>query len=163
MMIASMLMLAISTFASGKSPQTTTSRNWAVDGQFNSIVAKGNIEVVLVYDESQTIRIEGNEKFVNALHLQVEDNVLKLSGLKGSAKERTIVYVPVRELNNVRLKGGCNLSSQGRLESKRLHIRIEGLSVVNVKNLGDVIIDSDDQYQFNYQKVERSTVRIEKA
>jgi hypothetical protein len=162
-MTASIFLMAISAFASGKSSQAITSRTWTVDGQFTTIVAKGNIEVILVPDVSQTIRIEGNEKFVNALYLQVENNVLTLSGLKGSSKNRTIVYVPVRKLKKVTLKGGSNLSSKGRLESKRLYIRIEGMSFVNVKNLGDIIIDSDDHYQFNYEKEERSIVRIEKA
>jgi hypothetical protein len=163
LLIASLLVIAISSFATGKPSVGKSSRNWSVDQPFGSISATGNIEVVLVADDSKTISIEGTDKYVNALNLEVDNGVLKIQGSKGSAKSRTIVYVPVRDINKVTLKGGADLSSKGRLESKQLFIRIEGVSKVNVKNLGDVIIDSDDQHQFYYEKSERSIIRFEKA
>lgn len=163
LLIASFLVIAISSFASGKPSSVKSSRSWSVDQPFGSISAKGNIEVVLVPDDSRTIRIEGSDKYVNAINLEVDNGVLKVTGLKGSSKNRTIVYVPVRDINKVTLKGGADLSSKGRLESKQLVIRIEGTSKVNVKNIGEVLIDSDDSHQFFYEKSERSIIRIEKA
>lgn len=119
--------------------------------------------MVLVADDSKTVSIEGAEKYVSAVTLEVNNGVLKIDGGKGSPKNRTVVYVPVRNLNKVTLRNGADLSSKGRIESKQLFIRIEGMSKVNVKNLGDIIIDSDDQHQFFYEKSERATIRIEKA
>lgn len=163
LLIASFLVIAISSFATGKTPVVKASRTWSVNQPFGSISAKGNVEVVLVADDSKTVNIEGSEKHVGAITLEVENGVLKIDGGKGSPKNRTIVYVPVRDLNKVTLKAGADLSSKGRIESKQLFIRIEGMSKVNVKNIGDVIIDSDDQHQFFYEKAERSIIRIEKA
>ena len=162
-LIASLLVIAISSFASGKPSVTKSSRSWSVDQPFGSISAKGNIEVVLVHDDSKTISIEGTDKYVNATNIEVDNGVLKITGAKGSANYRTIVYVPVRDINKVTLKGGADLSSKGRLESKKLFIRIEGVSKVNVKNIGEIIIDSDDLHQFYYEKSERSIIRVEKA
>jgi putative autotransporter adhesin-like protein len=162
LMIAALVVVAVTAIAAGEAPKTTT-RNWSVEQDFKSIAVKGNVEVVLVTADSKTISIEGCEKFVNAVYLQVENGVLVVNGAKGTAKNRTTVFVPVRDLEKVTLRGGSHLSSKGRIASKKLHIRIEGYSTVNVKNLGEVVIDSDDMYQFNYEKVERSIVRIEKA
>jgi hypothetical protein len=163
LLIASFLVIAISSFASGKPSVVKSSRNWSVDQPFGSISAKGNIEVVLVPTDSKTISIEGTDKYVNAVNFEVDNGVLKITGVKGSAKNRTIVYVPVRDINKVTLRGGADLSSKGRLESKQLFIRIEGVSKVNVKNIGEVVIDSDDLHQFYYEKSERSIIRVEKA
>jgi len=162
-MIASFLVMAIASFANGDTRGNSSSRNWSVDESFSAISAKGNIEVVLVAGDSKTVNIEGSEKYVNAVHLQVENGVLTITAAKGSSKDRTTVFVPVSNLNKVTLKGGANLSSQGRIESKKLFIRIEGVSMVNVKNLGEIIVDSDDLHQFNYEKSERAIVRIEKV
>ncbi|MHA4846546.1 GIN domain-containing protein [Flavitalea antarctica] len=163
LLIASFLVIAIASFATGKPSVGKSSRSWSVDQPFGSISAKGNIEVVLVHDDSKTISIEGFDKYVNEVDLNVDNGVLKITGAKGTSRNRTIVYVPVRDLNKVTLKGGADLSSRGRLESKQLFIRIEGVSKVNVKNIGEVIIDSDDQHQFFYEKSERSIIRVEKA
>ena len=163
LLIASFLVIAISSFATGKPSVGKSSRSWSVDQPFGSISAKGNIEVVLVPDDSKTVSIEGIDKYVNAMNIEVDNGVLKITGLKGSAKNKAIVYVPVRDINKVTLKGGADLSSKGRLQSKQLFIRIEGESKVNVKNIGDVVIDSDDRHQFYYEKAERSIIRIEKA
>jgi len=163
LMIAAFLVIAIAGFANGETKPVSSSRNWSVDESFSAISAKGNIEVVLIADNSTTVNIEGNEKYVNAVHLQVENGVLNITAAKGSSKNRTTVYVPVKDLNRVTLKGGANLSSKGRIESKKLFIRIEGISIVNVKNIGDIVIDSDDLHQFNYEKSERSIIRIEKV
>ena len=163
LLIASFLVIAISSFATGKTPSVKASRTWSAEQSFGSITAKGNVEVVLVAADSKTVSIEGTDKYVSALTLEVENGVLKIDGGKGSPKNRTIVYVPVRNLDKVTLKAGADLSSKGRIETKQLFIRIEGMSKVNVKNIGDVIIDSDDNHQFFYEKSERSTIRIEKA
>ncbi|RYZ20800.1 MAG: hypothetical protein EOO10_22915 [Chitinophagaceae bacterium] len=163
LLIASFLVIAISSFATGKPSEGKSSRSWSVDQPFGSISAKGNIEVVLVPVDSKTISIEGTEKYVNGIHLEVDNGVLKITGMKGSSRSRAVVYVPVSDISKVTLKGGADLSSKGRLESKNLFIRIEGVSKVNVKNVGDIVIESDDLHQFHYEKSERSIIRVERA
>jgi putative autotransporter adhesin-like protein len=162
LMIASLVVMSILSFAGTKTPPVTATRNWSVDEPFDAISAKGNIEVILVADNSKTISLEGMEKHVNAVHLQVENGVLTITGPKGYCKKRTTVFVPVSELNNVVLRGGANVSSKGRLQSKNLHVRIEGTSTVNLRNLGDIVIESDELHQFNYEKSERSVIRLER-
>jgi hypothetical protein len=163
--IASLMLMSIAVFAGGNKPAPTgtASRSWALDEKFNSIVAKGNIELVLVSNNSNTVNIEGLDKHVNELHLKIENGVLTVTGRKSFTRSRTVVYVPVRDLDKVILKANANVSSKGRIDSKNLLIRIEGTSTVNVKSSGDVMIDSDDLHEFNYQKSEKSIVRIEKA
>ncbi|RZK45435.1 MAG: hypothetical protein EOO94_04385 [Pedobacter sp.] len=186
LMITSLMVMGVATFAGnnkpvagrnnpvaiGNSPVSTasnpvltgnSSRSWSLDEKFNSIIAKGNIELVLVSNNSNKVDIEGLEKYVNELHLKVEHGVLTITGRKSFSRVRTVVYVPVHELDKVTLKANANVSSKGRIDSKNLQIRIEGTSTVNVKSSGDVIIDSDDLHEFNYQKSEKSIVRIEKA
>ena len=165
LLVVALIASAITSIANDNTRYSSASRNWTVDENFTSISAKGNVEVVLVAVDSKTISLSGNdEKQVEAVHLKVEDGVLKITGAKGySEKNRTIVYVPVNDLRKVTLKGGSNLSSRGRIAIAKLHIRIEGVSKVNVKNIGDVIIDSDEKHQFTYEKAERSIIRVEKA
>lgn len=164
-MITSLMVIAAAVFAGNHKPVITdnSSRTWSLDEKFTSIVAKGNVELVLVTDNSNTVNISGVEKHVNELHLKIENGVLTITGRKTFTRNKTVVYVPVRELEKVTLKGNANLSSKGRIESKQLHIRVEGTSTVNVKSSGDVLIDSDELHDFNYQKSEKSILRIEKA
>jgi hypothetical protein len=164
-LVVALVASTITSIANDNNRSAAASRNWTVDETFTAISAKGNVEVVLVATDSKTISLSGkDEKLVEAVHLKVEDGVLKITGGKGcSEKNRTIVYVPVQALHKVTLKGGSNLSSRGRIAAAKLHIRIEGVSRVNVKNIGDIIIDSDEKHQFNYEKSEKSIIRIEKA
>ncbi len=163
-LMVALVATAISSIANDNTHSASVSRNWTADESFTSISAKGNVEVVLVAADSKTISLSGNEKQVQSVHLNIENGELKIIGARGcSEKTRTIVYVPVQQLHKVTLKGGSNLSSRGRITSAKLHIRIEGVSKVNVKNIGDIVIDSDDRHQFNYEKSEKSIIRIEKA
>ncbi len=164
LLVVALIASTFASFATDNKSTNTTSRRWSIDENFTSIAARGNVEVVLVADGSETVNFEGNEKQVNAVHLNVENGVLMITGSKGcSEKNRTIVYVPIKQLNKVTLKGGSNLSSRGRIKSEKLQIRIEGVSKVNVRNIGDIVIESDDNHQFTYEKSEKAIIRFEKA
>ncbi len=163
LLVMALIAATLTSFGNDKS-RSEVSRSWSIDENFTAIAAKGNVEVVLVPGDSKTIGLAGDEKQVEAVHLKIENGVLMITGSKGcSAKYRTVIYVPVQQLQKVILKGGSDLSSRGRIAMAKLHIRIEGESKVNIKNIGDVVIESDDKHQFNYEKSERSIIRIEKA
>jgi hypothetical protein len=161
--IASILVFAISSFASDKNGQAHQTRSWSADQKFSSILVKGNVTVVLVHHNSNVISIEGVEKFVNAVHLEVENGQLKITGKKGPGKRHTIIHVPVQDLNSVTLRGGTKLNTLGSLNAKKLCIRVEGTSTVNVKNIGEVIIESDDKHEFTYQTSEKRYIRLVKS
>jgi hypothetical protein len=164
LLVVALVASTLAGFATDNKTTDNNSRRWNIDENFTSIAAKGNVEVVLISNGARYVNFEGSEKQVNAVHLNVEKGVLTITGSKGcSEKNRIIVYVPIQELHNVTLKGGSNLSSKGRIQSDKLKIRVEGLSKVNVRNIGDIVIESDDHHQFNYEKSERSIIRIEKA
>jgi len=159
--LVAFVMMSITVIASGDAPRMA-SKTVAVEEDFKSIAIKGNVEVVLLTADSKTLNVEAADKLIDQVVIEVRDGVLHINGPRGSVKNRATVFVPVDELEKVTLRGGSHLSSRGRIESKKLHIRIEGYSTVNVTNLGEIEIETDAMYQFNYEKAERAIVRVSK-
>jgi hypothetical protein len=161
LIILSLVMISVASVAAGEAPGTT-SRSVNLEHAFTSIAVKGNVEVVMITADSKTLNVEASDRLINQVAIEVRNGVLHINGPKGSARNRVIVFVPVNELEKVILRGNSHLTSRGRIESKKLQIRIEGYSTVNVTNIGEIEIESDDKYQFNYEKAERAIVRGDK-
>ncbi|MET0298820.1 MAG: DUF2807 domain-containing protein [Flavitalea sp.] len=161
--ITLLLTTIVSALAFNGGNNTIKSKTLTPEQTYTSITAKGNVEVILVSSQSTVISLEGDEKFVEKVRVRVSKGVLHIAGVNGRSKDRVTVYVPVNDLGLVTLRNGSNLSSKGRLINRLLRVRVEGVSVVNLKSAGEIIIDSDDNHLFNYEKQEHYKVIVEKA
>ena len=133
-------------------------RNWTATQEFKSISVSGDVSIVLMEETSSVLSVQGKQKFVDAVKMEIKNGVLHVSGKRGPWKNKTVVYIPVQHLKLLTVKGNSEVVSMGLLNSPSLHVRIEGSCTVSVKNRGLVTVDNDDYHTFSFDKNEKIKV-----
>lgn len=158
LMIVAFVATMASAFANDGGLSDYKVRNWTATQEFKSISVSGDVSIVLMEENSSVLSVQGKQKFVDAVKMEVKNGVLHISGKRGPWKNKTAVYIPVQNLKLLTVKGNSEVVSMGLLNSKSLHVRIEGTCKVSVKNRGLVTVDNDDYHTFSYDKNEKIKV-----
>jgi hypothetical protein len=141
--------------AAPEKPVKTNTVQVTVNGSFNRIVVRDNVDVVLVETNSPTISIKGKAKQCQDVLLEVKDGVLTVSSRRPAIMKQAVVYVPVQQVEQITVKGYSDVSSAGALHSAKLHIQIEGECRVNVVNSGLVTVSNGPDHGFDYEKQQK--------
>ncbi|WEK36881.1 MAG: DUF2807 domain-containing protein [Candidatus Pseudobacter hemicellulosilyticus] len=157
MLMTSMLFATAGKAAGG--PSDTEKRYWVANAGYNSIVIRNNVNVVLIEDSSTLLSIEGPEQCTRNVELKVENNTLTISSKRAAAGRHITVYVPVRKLQRITVKGESQVKTIGILDSEKLHLRIEGECQINVLVRGRTTVDNDDEHSFGYLVHKRFSLR----
>lgn len=119
---------------------------------FQHIVINGNVDVVLTENEFVQIDVTGEEKTVETVSYFVKKGTLYITR-KGSSKgAKPVVTIAVSDLYSLEINGDGNVTSKGTLRSSKLKLTINGESKFNIRNLGEILIDSDSGIDVQFEK-----------
>lgn len=65
-----------------------------------------------------------------------------------------IVTISVNNLQSLQINGDGDIKSHGQLRSKKLKLVINGESKFNVRNLGEILLDSDSNIDVQFEKIQ---------
>ena len=149
---ASMLVCVLSSFASGKEPGSKI-REWAIPMGYHSVYVSDDIELVLVEDIASTISIQGVEKYVDNVSLEVRNGELRITSKNDYNKNKVVIYVPVQKLTKLTVVGNSTISSMGVLDTRKLNLRVEGLCKIKLKTNGEINVETNEHYDFNMKRI----------
>ena len=97
---------------------------------YHSVYVSDDIELVLVEDIASTISIQGVEKYVDNVSLEVRNGELRITSKNDYNKNKVVIYVPVQKLTKLTVVGNSTISSMGVLDTRKLNLRVEGLCTI---------------------------------
>jgi len=122
---------------------------------FNKLVVEADIDVVLTEESSTKVVIEGEISSAAAAKISVENGVMTISSKKSWRNQRTVVYLPVRNLRTIVINGDANISSSNTLHTMRMQLMVNGNCEVNLRVRGTVEVSYSDDFLIHYLKNER--------
>ena len=151
-LVAVLLSVSLSTAAANRDTVDNKIRTWNAKHEYHSVVVSNNINIILAEDSSSLISIQGKSRLVDAVDLFVRDGVLHISSSRTPFINKTVVYIPVRMLSRLTVKGASQVYSMGHLKSEHLRIDVEGPCSVHVKNTGAITIGHEQEWEVEYLK-----------
>ena len=105
---------------------------------FERISIAGNFDVVYVQGDSCSVRMEGNERLLNATDIRVEDGTLivkmkalSVRGFRGSA----LVTITSPDLIDVNMTGNGDFAAHGHVDTDHLTLTLTGNGDMNFYDL----------------------------
>ncbi len=152
LLVAVMLSTSVGAAAKGKDSTDNKIRTWNAVNEFHSVTVSDNVNIILAEDAGNTISIQGKAKQVDAVRFEIKNGVLHVSSSRTPFKNKAVVYIPVRLLNRLTIKGASEVHSMGYLRSAHLHIELDGPCKMSVKNTGPITITHDQEWELEYLK-----------
>lgn len=121
-------------------------------GSYHTIRVEDDIDVVLTETNLAGITVVATDKFKQDVNINVVNGVLKISSKRNSLKNKAIVYVPVTNLEKLVIEGGSHVTSSGYLNSPLLKVFINGEASFEIRNHGEVVVDSDNETELHVDK-----------
>ena len=152
LLVAVLLSASISAAAKEKDSSDNKIRTWNATSEFHSVTVSDNVNIILAEDAGNMISVQGKARQVDAVHFEIKNGVLYVSSNRIPFKNKAVVYIPVRLLNRLTIKGGSEVHSMGYLQSAHLHIEVDGPCKMSVKNTGPITIAHDQDWELDYLK-----------
>ena len=121
---------------------STASRTVTVQQQAKKLVVEGNVDVVLFENNSSTISIFGNEKNIQVTVVTEKNGVVTISNKKQG--EKTLVYVPVKNISSIEADGNAKITSGTVLNSKEIILVANGDCNINIISSGKIEVLNTD-------------------
>ncbi|HEX4957938.1 MAG TPA: DUF2807 domain-containing protein [Lacibacter sp.] len=118
---------------------------------YDVIVINNDIDVVLTESSLAEIRVTGDEKNVQLVKHQVKKGMLIIGSKSGSLKGKATVHVSVSSLRKLEINGSSFVTSNGALRSNKLVVVVNGEAKFDLKNYGDILIESDEDIDLNFE------------
>lgn len=122
---------------------------------FNKLIIRSDITIMLIEDAAaDSVRIEGSREFIDKIMILQADKelVVRMKGFK-DAKEKGIVYIPVKSLENIEMNADAKVVSYNTLQSPVLNILINGNCMVDIVLKGKLNIREAEEYDFTYRRI----------
>ena len=150
------LILASSTSTKVNAAEVKANRyvlaNKAVAQSYTDIVVLGNVDVTLVQGTSNQVTMEGYQSQLENVSMEVKGHTLYIN-TKGKSKGRNpMVYVPVSQLEFLRVQGNSNVKTLGYLQSPGLLIELASECHVEVKTTGEIEISEISSVEYKLEK-----------
>ncbi len=101
---------------------------------FNSIVAQGYFNLILLQGQEEGVKIETNENIIELFQTRVEDKVLYIDMVSEVRKIKELnVYVSFKDLSAITLLNQVTLTTQALIHLTDINIHISGISSVNME------------------------------
>ena len=147
-----LFILFIGMFTAAATQAEIVTREVKLKSNFSILEVSHDIDVVLTESTDNSIRIEGEEKFANAVLLDEKNGKVRILSKKGSMHKKITVFVPVQNLHNLIVKGSSYIRSNGNLNSKELQVKLSGASKVEINNIGSIVFEADEGIDIMVQK-----------
>jgi LEA14-like dessication related protein len=122
---------------------------------FTSLVVEADVDVLLTEGNSTKVVIEGESASAAAVKITVENGEMTITDKKSCRHQRTVVYLPVRNLRTIVINGDVNISSSNTLHTMRMQLMVNGNCEVNLRVRGTVDVSYSDDYLIQYMKNEK--------
>lgn len=122
---------------------------------FNKLIVRSDITIMLIEDAAEdSARIEGSQEFIEKVMILQADKelVVRTKSFK-DVKEKGIVYIPVKSLENIEINADAKVVSYNTLQSAVLNILINGDCTVDIALKGKLNIRESEEYDFTYRRV----------
>lgn len=114
----------------GSGNQVTENRK---GGDFNRIEIDGGFKVVLKQDSSLNLSIHADDNLMKYIRSSVSGGRLKIySKRKFCGSGEVVLTIGIKNLEEVKTSGGINLSTDGKLNTKDLHLDFSGAAKVDM-------------------------------
>jgi hypothetical protein len=102
---------------------------------YRGIIAKGNIQVVLTKDGTQSFTVDAKNEDAASLSTYVADRALFLVRGNNTSNEPLTVYLTCRELKALETYGGAQIINTGTLNVKNIYMYVHesGIIELNLK------------------------------
>ena len=140
----------------GASPKMT--KKLAID-QFTSLVVRNEVTIMLIEDSnSDSVRIDGDNGFLESVKVfQIGKTLIVTGKDHRRLKKKGIIYIPVRNLQNMQVNAAAKIISYNTLQSPVLNLLINGSCTVDIVLNGRLNIRESDGYDFTYTRVPNNT------
>lgn len=119
---------------------------------FQHIVINGDLDVVLTESDFVQVDVSGEHKTVDAVSYFVKRGTLYINHKGGSKGIKPMVTIAVSNLHSIEINGDGDIMSKGTLRSSKLKLTINGESKFNVRNLGEILLESDGDIDLQFEK-----------
>lgn len=147
-----LFILFIGLFTAAAANAEIVTREVTLNANFSSLEISHDIDVVLTESTDNSIRIEGEEKFANAVMLDEKNGKVRILSKKGSMRKKVTVFIPVQNLRTLIVKGNSYVRSNGNLSSAELQVKLSGASKVEINNIGKIFFEADEGIDIMVQK-----------
>jgi Putative auto-transporter adhesin, head GIN domain len=119
---------------------------------FQHIVINGDVDVVLTEKDFVQVDVTGEQKSVEAVTHYVKRGTLYINRKGASKGAKPVVTIAVSDLQSLEVNGDGDVTSKGTLRSSKLKLTINGESKFNVRNLGEILLESDGDIDLQFEK-----------
>lgn len=121
-------------------------------GSYHTIRVEDGIDIVLTESDLAGITVMATDKVKKDVRIKIVNGELKISSSRKSLKNKAIVYVPVSNLKRLVIDGDSHVTSSGVLNSRTLNVLIIGEARFEIRNNGDVVMESDLDTELHMEK-----------
>ena len=147
------LILMISVFTTAFAEKNTsslapTSKKISVKEEVTKIIVEGNVDVVLFENEGAAIYMFGDTKETT---IKESNGVLTVRSTKKRG-EKTLVYIPVKNIREIEAKGYAKVSSGSPLNTDELTVYVNGDCNIDLKVTGKINLVEGDSTEMIVEK-----------
>jgi hypothetical protein len=159
-MAVSLLTLNAASFASTiKENNPVFTKKVEKKAAFQHIVINGDVDVVLVENDYVQVDICSEQNNNTSVSHYVNKGILYINRVDVSLGRKPIVIVAVNDLQSLEVNGDGDVTSKGSLRSSKLKLMINGESKLNVRNRGELMIESNSNIKLDIQKTITGTTQ----
>lgn len=101
---------------------------------FTGIKAGGAFEIILTQGPSDAVKIEADQKMLNKIRTEVNDNVLSIyTDGRTEINSPVRIFVTVKELQKIDVGGACKLTGESIFASDKIVLNTSGAARIELK------------------------------
>ena len=118
---------------------------------FTDLVVNADVTIVLLNDDSKTVRMEGDETFMKAISVTQKGGRLIIRGAsQHNYKKNGVIYVPARMLDFMEVNSEAFIKSLTTLNGPDLDVVINGKCKLVIATLGYINFIGTTLYDVEY-------------
>lgn len=143
------LTLGIVSFATRKS-EPLLSKEVKTTG-YTDMVVSADVTIVLLNDDSKTVRMEGDETFMKAITVSQKNGRLIIrSSTQHNYKKNGVIYVPARLLRFMEINSDAFIKSLTTLSGRQMDVVVNGNCKLVIATLGHINLIGTTLYDVEY-------------
>jgi hypothetical protein len=100
----------------------------------------------------QKIEIEGDKNDADKISYYVKKGTLYIDRNFGNSQKNPVVQIAVSQLKSIEVNGRSKIVSSGFLRSGLLKVRVNEESKFDLKNMGEIIFEADNEISLQFEK-----------
>jgi hypothetical protein len=120
-------------------------------GDFTRLDISGSFRIVLKQDSSLNVSITADDNLMKYIHTSSEGDKLRIYSKKNlCGSGEMVINIGVKNLELIKISGGNNLTTDGKLNTKDLHLELNGASKLDMDlNAANVFTEGSGSTDMN--------------